>query len=123
MIAYARLRDVAITVAPTVMIRARLFPSRVAMPDGTVHEDILTLIGLDRVWFYQAGDRLLGEYLLEDLWGSARDGYGILTEGQEIKVTRGKSCGCGSKYKGGKNPFPIRMAMYPTPKKRSNWEK
>jgi hypothetical protein len=105
--------------APPTMIRARLFPSRVAMPDGTVHEEVLSLIGLDRVWFYQVGDRLLGEYMIEDLWGTTKDGYGILVNGQEIKVTRGKSCGCGSQFKSGKNPFPIRLAMYPTPKARS----
>ena len=103
--------------APT-PIRARLFPSRVTMWDGTVHETVLTLVGLDRVWFYQNGDKLIGEYMLEDLWGSVQHGYGMLVNNREIRVVRGADCGCGSKYKT-QNPFPIRITMYPLPKHRT----
>jgi len=107
--------------APT-PIRARLFPSRVALPDGTVHEGVLTLVGLDRVWFYQNGNKLVGDspYMLIDLWGGTREGYGMLIDNhQEIRVTRSVDCGCGSKYKGGQNPFGIRLIMSPLPKTRS----
>jgi hypothetical protein len=100
-------------------IRARLFPSRVAMPDGTVHDPVLTLIGLDRVWFYTQAEELIGEHMLDDLWGSAQRGYGMLVDGREIAVTRGANCGCGSRLKGGANPFPIRIMMSPIPKARS----
>lgn len=100
-------------------IRLRLFPSRVQMPNGTVHDTALTLVGLDRVWFFTETGQPIAEHMLDDLWGNAQKGYGMVVGGQEILVGRGAGCGCGSRAKGGWNPFPVRMMMAPIPKKRS----
>jgi hypothetical protein len=107
--------------APTGLtsIRLRLFPSRVHMPDGTVHDTVLTLVGLDRVWFYTETGHLIGEHMLDDLWGNQQQGYGLLVNGQEIQVKRGGGCGCGSRFRStSTNPFPVRMTMSPIPKTR-----
>lgn len=92
-------------------IRARLFPAHVSLGSGTVHDPVLALVGLDRIWIYtsiEGGGQLVAEYGLDDLRGSVQAGYTAETDVGTVRIVRSRGCGCGSRLTQW-NPFPIRQ--------------
>lgn len=101
-------------------VLVHLFPARVVTPDGRVHDPSKVLISYDRAWVYTpsgtGGGTLIGEWLLDDLWGEAARGYTMVVDGLDIKASRSHGCGCGLGAFRAWQPFPFKLVMAPIPR-------
>lgn len=84
---------------PRIKARSILFPTVAVLPDGRRLDPVKAIVGLDTLFVYTGAGEPALRARIEDLRGSAREGFDVVTTQGTVVLRKSSDCGCGNSLK------------------------